>query len=128
MALAILLCPHTGQATTMRGCAPLQTRLYPRTVGKSRSMNRYHPYDPRGWKPGVRDMGQGHCFLLPDHGREFKRDDMRKLGFTLYQDFVMQEDDNYEMRWWFRNTETWKARINRIEQMGYVASDKLQIT
>jgi len=41
---------------------------------------------------------------------------------------VMKEDDNYEMRWWFRNTETWKARIDRIEQMGYVASDKLQIT
>ena len=73
-------------------------------------------------------MGQGHCFLLPDHGREFKRDDMRKLGFTLYQDFVMKEDDNYAMRWWFRNKETWKARIERIEQMGYVALDKLQIT
>lgn len=91
-------------------------------------MNRYHPYDSRGWKRGARDMGQGHCFLLPDHGRQFKRDDMRKLGFTLYQDFVMKEDDNYQMRWWFRNKETWKARIERIVQMGYVASDKLQIT
>ena len=53
---------------------------------------------------------------------------MRKLGFTLYQDFVMEQDDNYKMRWWFRNTKTWEARIKRIEQMGYVASDKLQIT
>lgn len=53
---------------------------------------------------------------------------MRKLGFTLYQDFVMKQDDNYEMRWWFRNTKTYEARIERIEQMGYVASNKLQIT
>jgi hypothetical protein len=128
MALAIPLCPHTGQAITTRGCALLQTQLYLRTVGKSQSMNRFEPMDPRRWKRGARDMGQGHCFLLPDHGREFKRDDMRKLGFTLYQDFVMKQDDNYEMRWWFRNTETWKSRIDRIEQMGYVASDKLQIT
>ena len=128
MALAIPLCPHIGQAITTRGCALLQTQLYLRTVGKLQSMNRFEPMDPRRWKRGARDMGQGHCFLLPDHGRELKRDDMRKLGFTLFQDFVMKEDDNYEMRWWFRNTETWKSRIDRIEQMGYVASDKLQIT
>ena len=128
MALAILLCLRTGQATTTRGCARSQTQLYLRTVGKSQSMNRHEPYDPRGWKRGVHDFGQGHCFLLPDHGRAFERDDMRKLGFTLYQDFVMEQDDNYKMRWWFRNTKTWEARIKRIEQMGYVASDKLQIT
>ena len=73
-------------------------------------------------------MGQGHYWLLPDHGRKFDRNRMRKLGWTLYQDFVMEQDDNYKMRWWFRNKETWKARIERIEQMGYVASDKLQIT
>ncbi len=73
-------------------------------------------------------MGQGHYWLLADHGREFDRDHMRKIGFTRFQDFCKNDDDTYEMRWWFRNEETWKARIERIEQMGYVASDKLQIT
>jgi len=73
-------------------------------------------------------MGQGSFILLPDHGRNFKRDKMRELGFTLFQDFCMEQDDNYEMRWWFKNVESWKARIERIEQMGYVASSKLQIT
>jgi len=73
-------------------------------------------------------MGQGSFILLPDHGRNFKRDKMRELGFTLFQDFCMELDDNYEMRWWFKNVESWKARIERIEQMGYVATSKLQIT
>ena len=73
-------------------------------------------------------MGQGSFILLPDHGRNFNRDKMRELGFTLFQDFCMEQDDNYEMRWWFKNVESWKARIERIEQMGYVASSKLQIT
>lgn len=73
-------------------------------------------------------MGQGSYMLLPDHGRNFKRDKMRELGFTLFQDFCMEQDDNYEMRWWFKNVESWKARIERIEQMGYKASGKLQIT
>lgn len=91
-------------------------------------MNRHETYDPRRWKRGAHDMGQGHHWLLPDHGRSFDRDHMRKLGFTLFQDFTIPEDKGYEMRWWFRDTKTFTARIERIEQMGYVAVDKLQIT
>ena len=91
-------------------------------------MNRHEPFDPRTAKRGHHDMGQGSFILLPDHGRNFKRHKMRELGFTLFQDFCMEHDDDYEMRWWFKNVESWKARIERIGQMGYVATGKLQIT
>jgi hypothetical protein len=90
-------------------------------------MFRHHPYDDRAWKRGQSDMGQGSYMVLPDHGRKFDRARMRDIGFTLYQDFTI-EDDNQEMRWWFKNVNAWKARIERIEAMGYTASDKLQIT
>ena len=91
-------------------------------------MNRNHPYDVRRWVDGAIDMGQGHHWLLPDHGRVFERDHMRNLGFTLFQDFVRNDDKEYPMRYWFRDTKTWKSYIETIEQRGYVASDKLQIT
>ena len=47
---------------------------------------------------------------------------MRVLD-TLYQDFV--NDDDKPVRWWFRDLNSWKASIERIEQMGHVATDKL---
>lgn len=91
-------------------------------------MDRHHPFDDRPWKRGHHDFGQQSYGLLPDHGRNFNRDKMRELGFTLFQDFCMELDDNYEMRWYFKNTKTWSARIERIEQMGYTATSELQIT
>lgn len=90
-------------------------------------MNRHHPYDDRTGKRGVHDMGQESFKVLPDHKRQFKRDRMRELGFKLYQDFCMVDDEDYPMRWWFKDAASWNARIERIEQMGYKATDKLQI-
>jgi hypothetical protein len=46
-------------------------------------------------------------------------------GYTLYQDF--EHGDGYRTRWWFKDVKTWEARIERIEGMGYKATDKLQI-
>ena len=88
----------------------------------------YGQYDDRSWKRGVRDMGQGTCFVLPDHGAEFKKDTMRYLGFTLHQDFVYASDDDGLVRWWFRNKQTHDRYIKRIKSMGYVAKNELQIT
>ena len=88
----------------------------------------YGQYDERSWKRGVRDMGQGTCFVLPDHGAEFKKDTMRYLGFTLHQDFVYASDNDGLVRWWFRNKQTHDRCIKRIKSMGYVAKNELQIT
>jgi hypothetical protein len=55
----------------------------------------------------------------------FKATDMRMNGYTLFQDF--EHGDGYKTRWWFKDVKTWEARIERIEVMGYKATDKLQI-
>ena len=88
----------------------------------------YGQYDERSWKRGVRDMGQGTCFVLPDHGAEFKKDTMRYLGFTLHQDFVYANDLDGLVRWWFRNKQTHARYIKAIKKMGYVPTSDLQIT
>jgi len=88
----------------------------------------YGQYDERTWKHGVRDMGQGTCFVLPDHGAEFKKDTMRYLGFTLHQDFVYANDLDGLVRWWFRNKQTHARYIKAIKKMGYVPTSDLLIT
>ena len=88
-------------------------------------MNRFEPMDPRRWKRGAKDMGQGTHFVLPDNGMQFEISTMRKNGFTLYQDF--QHADGHKTRWWFRNTKTWSERVPGIEKMRYVAIDKLMV-
>jgi hypothetical protein len=90
-------------------------------------MNRFHPYDDRSGKRGVHDMGQGTRMLLPDNGKSFDRNTMLDIGFTLFQDFK-HDDRPYQTRWWFRDVKTWKANIERIEQMGFEAIDKLTNT
>lgn len=90
-------------------------------------MSKSYLYDDIGLKRGHNDYGQGSYRLLPDHGRNFKRENMRDLGYTLYQDFQLKYDPTDQMRWWFKDVKSWEARIERIEQMGYQATDKLQI-
>ena len=112
----------------MLGCDTLRKPQWYHTAGKSNTMNRHHPFDDRPWKRGAHDFGQGSFRVLPDHKRQFNRDRMRELGFTLFQDFTIEPDEDYPMRWWFQNTEAWKSRIERIEQMGYKATSELQVT
>lgn len=86
-------------------------------------MNDRHDFrDVRHWKSG-HDFGQGSYKVLADRGMSFEANNMRRIGYTLYQDFVNDEDK--PVRWWFRDINAWKARIERIEQMGHVATDKL---
>ena len=89
-------------------------------------MNRNHPMDPRRWKrTGGAYFQEGTYKLLPDNGMQFDATDMRMSGYTLFQDF--EHGDGYKTRWWFKDVKTWEARIERIEVMGYKATDKLQI-
>lgn len=86
-------------------------------------MNDRHDFrDPRYYKSG-HDFGQGSYKVLPDNGMCFEANNMRSIGYTLYQDFVNNDDE--PVRWWFRDLNAWKSRIERIEQMGHVATDKL---
>lgn len=86
-------------------------------------MNDRHDFrDKRYWKTG-HDFGQGSYKVLADANMCFQASNMRAMGYTLYQDFV--NDDDKPVRWWFRDLKAWKARIERIEQMGHVATDKL---
>jgi hypothetical protein len=90
-------------------------------------MERHDPYDARGWKRGAQDMGQGNLYALPDEKCQFERDHMRGLGWQLFQDF-QHRDKQHTTRWWFKSTWAWKKRIERIENMGYEAIDKLTNT
>ena len=111
----------------MLGCGTSPKPNYLLTAGKSNTMDRHNQYDSRMWRSG-HDMGQGYYKLLPDHGKRFDRNNMRELGYTLYQDFTSKADPETELRWWFRDVDTWKSRIDRIEQMGYTAVNELTIT
>lgn len=127
MALKQLFCRLLKRLATMLGCGTLLKRNYLPTAGKSNTMDRHNQYDPRMWRNG-HDMGQGYYKLLPDHGKRFDRNNMRDLGYTLYQDFTSKNDPDTELRWWFRDINTWKSRIDRIEKMGYTAVNELTIT
>ena len=127
MASKQLFCRLLKHLATTLGCGTLQKRNYQLTAGKSNTMHRHNQYDPRMWRSG-HDMGQGYYKLLPDHGKRFDRNNMRDLGYTLYQDFTSKDDPDTELRWWFRDVDTWKSRIDRIEKMGYTAVNELTIT
>lgn len=127
MALKQLFCRLLKRLATMLGCGTSPKPNYLLTAGKSNTMDRHNQYDTRMWRSG-HDMGQGYYKLLPDHGKRFDRNNMRELGYTLYQDFTSKDDPETELRWWFRDVDTWKSRINRIEQMGYTAVNELTIT
>ena len=127
MALKQLFCRLLKRLATMLGCGTSPKPNYLLTAGKSNTMDRHDQYDARMWKSG-RDMGQGYYKLLPDHGKRFDRNNMRDLGYTLYQDFTSKDDPDTELRWWFRDVDTWKSRIDRIEKMGYTAVNELTIT
>jgi len=82
--------------------------------------------DPRRWKVGGHAYFQEGAYkVLPDNGMRFNATDMRMSGYTLFQDF--EHGDGYKTRWWFKDVKTWEARFERIEEMGYKATDKLQI-
>ena len=127
MALKQLFCRLLKRLATMRGCGTSQKPNSRRIAGKLNTMDRHNQYDPRMWKNG-HDMGQGYYKLLPDYGKQFNRNNMRELGYTLYQDFTSKQDPETELRWWFRDVNTWNLRIDRIEQMGYTAVNELTIT
>jgi len=127
MASKQLFCRLLKRLATMLGCGTSPKPNYLLTAGKSNNMDRHNQYDTRMWRSGY-DMGQGYYKLLPDHGKRFDRNNMRDLGYSLYQDFTSKDDPETELRWWFRDVDTWKSRINRIEQMGYTAVNELTIT
>lgn len=87
--------------------------------------DRTHPYDPRVWKRGAHDFGQGSYKCLPT-GIDTPPKRMLEIGYTLYQDF--EHPTNNPTRWFFKDTATWTARIERIELMGYNATSQLKIS
>ena len=51
---------------------------------------------------------------------------MRENGYTVYQD--MKRENGEKCRWWFQDLNSWKARIEAIEGIGFTPYDKLKIT
>ena len=101
------------------------------TGGKSKTMGDTHTKYNRDYLDeakqihgGIDMTGSYKC--LPDNNMRFDVAHMRSNGYQLYQDFV--HDDGSKTRWWFYNIDTWKARIMRIEGIGYTATDRLKVT
>ena len=86
--------------------------------------NRDHLDEGTRIAQGIDMQGSYRC--LPDNGMQFDRSLMRANGYQLHQDSV--HIDGSKTRWWFHNIATWKARIERIEGIGYKATDKLKVT
>jgi len=58
--------------------------------------------------------------LTPDWGCQYKVEQMRKDGYTLYQDFE-QEGQEGVCRWWFKDLKTWHRYEERLEMKKFVA-------
>lgn len=86
--------------------------------------NRDHLDDMYWMKEGLDMTGSYRC--LPDHGMQYDINRMRENGYTLYQD--MKRENGEKCRWWFQDLNSWKARIEAIEGIGFTPYDKLKIT
>lgn len=86
--------------------------------------NRDHLDEFYWLKEGIDMTGSYRC--LPDHGMQYDINRMRENGYTLYQD--MKRENGEKCRWWFQDLNSWKARIEAIEGIGFTPYEKLKIT
>ena len=76
------------------------------------------------WKQG-QNFAEGTYKVLPDNGASFDIERMKYNGFTMYQDF--QRGSRKDMtRWWFRDDETYNARLEQIIKMGFTVISPTQ--